>query len=185
MECGGDYLFEAFPEQGAGVNDQEAEGRFAALLAEYDAPLRRLAAVYEPDPALAEDLLQEIRLALWRALPGFRGDCSKRTFVYRVSHNRALTHVARRRPEAAELESAEEVADTAADPETDVTRRMERMELRERVAALPLGLRQVTMLVLEGLSNGEIGEVLGISEGNVAVRLVRAKQQLRREGALS
>jgi RNA polymerase sigma-70 factor (ECF subfamily) len=165
------------------VNDREQESRFEALLAEFDAPLRRLAAVYERDASLAEDLLQEIRMALWRALPGFRGVCSRRTFVYRVAHNRALTHLARRRPEAAELTEAEEVADARPDPEKAMAERMEREELRERVAALPLALRQVTMLVLEGLSHAEISEVLGISEGNVAVRLMRAKQQLRGEGA--
>lgn len=166
------------------TDHREQDSRFRALLAEYDPPLRRLAAVYEGDPALAENLLQEIRLALWRALPAFRGDGSERAFVYRVAHNRALTHVARRRPEeAADLSEAEEVADGAPDPEQIALERMETLELRERVAALPVGLRQGTMLVLEGLSNGEISEVLGISEGNVAVRLVRAKQQLRQEGA--
>ncbi|MGB7137055.1 MAG: sigma-70 family RNA polymerase sigma factor, partial [Acidobacteriaceae bacterium] len=153
------------------------------LLAEFDAPLRRLAGVYERDAALAEDLLQEIRLALWRALPAFRGDCSERTFVYRVAHNRALTHVARRRPEATDLSAAEEMADEELDPEESLAQKGEQEELRARVAALPMGSRQVTMLVLEGLSHGEISEVLGISEGNVAVRLTRAKQQLRREGA--
>lgn len=164
------------------MNDREQESRFERLLGEYDAPLRRLAAVYEQDRAAAEDLLQEIRLALWRALPGFRGDCSERTFVYRVAHNRALTQVARRRPEATDLSAAEEVADAGLDPEESLAQKGEQEELRARVAALPMGLRQVTMLVLEGLSHGEISEVLGISPGNAAVRLTRAKQQLRREG---
>jgi RNA polymerase sigma factor (sigma-70 family) len=162
----------------AGVKDTQA-GTFEELLVRYDAALRRLAAAYEQDAGLREDLLQEIRLALWRAMPAFRGDCSERTFVYRVAHNRALTHVARRHAEPAELEEAEDVADAGPGPEEDVARRMERATLRERVAALPVTLRQVTMLVLEGLSHGEISEVLGISEGNVAVRLARAKRQLQ------
>lgn len=102
--------------------------------------------------------------------------------MYRVAHNRALTHVARRHAEEAELEEGEEMADARPGPEEEVTRGMERAELRERVAALPLGLRQVTMLVLEGLTHGEIGAVLGISAGNVAVRLARAKRQLQGEG---
>lgn len=166
----------------AGVRDTQA-GAFEELLVRYDAALRRLAAAYEGDLSLAEDLVQEIRLALWRAMPAFRGDCSERTFVYRVAHNRALTHVARRHAEQAELEEAEDVADEGPGPEEHLARRMEQVELRERVAALPLTLRQVTMLVLEGLTHGEISEVLGISEGNVAVRLTRAKKQLQEGGA--
>src|SRR5215472_7965496 len=65
---------------------------FEALLREYEPALRRLAAAYEPDVHEREDLLQDIAFALWRALPCFRGDSSTRTFVYRIAHNRAISH---------------------------------------------------------------------------------------------
>src|SRR5207344_166101 len=45
----------------------------------------------------------EIAVALWHALPTFRGGCAERTFVIRVAHNRALTHVARRRASGEEI----------------------------------------------------------------------------------
>ncbi len=49
---------------------------------------------------------------------------------------------------------------------------------------LPLGLRQVVVLTLEGLSHAETAEIVGISENNVAVRLTRARAALsRRLGA--
>jgi RNA polymerase sigma-70 factor (ECF subfamily) len=59
------------------------ESRLEAVLGEYDGALRRLVAAYERDADLQRDLLQEIRLALWRALPSFRGQSSERTFIYR------------------------------------------------------------------------------------------------------
>jgi RNA polymerase sigma-70 factor (ECF subfamily) len=155
------------------------EARLDAILAEYEGPLRRLASAYEKDAELQNDLIQEIRLALWRALPAFRGQSSERTFIYRVAHNRALTHVARRHPEQLELASALEVPDVAPNPEQIAARRWQQAELQARVAALPLTLRQVVTLVLEGLSNAEIGQVLGITEGNAAVRLTRAKKHMR------
>jgi RNA polymerase sigma factor (sigma-70 family) len=69
------------------------EKLFEDLLREYDPGLRRLAASYESLAHAREDLLQDIRLALWTALPRFRGECSMRTFVYRIAHNRSLSHI--------------------------------------------------------------------------------------------
>jgi RNA polymerase sigma factor (sigma-70 family) len=129
------------------------------------------------------DLLQEITFAIWRALPSFRGESSERTFIYRIAHNRALTHIAKRHPEQLELSMALELPDISPDPEQIAVLRWQQTELRARVAALPLTLRQVLTLALEGLSNDDIGQVLGITEGNVAVRITRAKKQLKVGGA--
>jgi RNA polymerase sigma-70 factor (ECF subfamily) len=161
------------------MTDRAQEERFAAILAEYDKPLQRLAFAYEKDSDLQKDLLQEIRLALWRALPNFRGESSERTFIYRIAHNRALTQIAKRHPAQLDLAAALQVPDVSPNPEQTVASQLRELELRTKVASLPLTLRQVATLVLEGLSNREISEVLGITEGNVAVRLTRAKQQLR------
>ena len=46
--------------------------------------------------------------------------------------------------------------------------------------ALPIGLRQVVVLTLEGLSNAEVADIVGISDNNVAVRLTRARAALSR-----
>ena len=53
--------------------------------------------------------------------------------------------------------------------------------LRAAVQALPIGMRQVIVLTLEGLSNAEVADVVGISENNVAVRLTRARAELARQ----
>lgn len=158
------------------------EDHFEAILVEYDGPLRRLAGAYERDAFLQKDLIQEIRLALWRALPSFRGQSSERTFIYRIAHNRALTHIAKRRPEQLDIEMALDLPDVSPGPEEMAVRSKQRAELHARVASLPLTLRQVVTLALEGLSNFDISQVLGISEGNVAVRLTRAKKQLKSGG---
>lgn len=164
------------------MSERAAREHFEAILLEYEAPLRRLAAAYEREPDRQDDLLQEIHLALWRALPSFRGQSSERTFVYRVAHNRALTHIAKRRPSQLELDAARDIPASSLGPEQSALLRAERDELREAIASLPLALREVVLLRLEDLSNGEVAHVLGISEGNVAVRLARARKQLRRGG---
>lgn len=156
------------------------EARFTRLLGEFGPSLDRLAAAYEAEPAERDDLLQDISFALWRALPSFRGECSERTFVYRIAHNRGLTHRARRRLRVTEpLERAEVVADPGADPEQATIRNLTRERLLAAVRQLPEGSRQVVILSLSGLGAGEIGEVLGITENNAAVRLSRARRALK------
>jgi RNA polymerase sigma-70 factor (ECF subfamily) len=159
----------------------EREARFSKLLEEHGGALRRLASSYERDPARREDLVQEIALAIWQALPGFREECSERTFLFRIAHNRGLTHVWRRRATRgqADLTEAAPVADSREGPESRAEGNERRARLREAVLALPIGARQVITLTLEGLSQREIGEVLGISENNVAVRVSRARRLLQ------
>jgi RNA polymerase sigma factor (sigma-70 family) len=158
---------------------QSRQIRFERLLREPGASLGRLTTLYERDPTEREDLMQEIGLALWRALPGFRGDCSERTFVFRVAHNRGLSHRARRRPEPAASEMVDAVEDPAPGPEHAAERAMERDRLVAAVRRLPESLRDTVVLSLEGLTPREIGGVLGITEGNAAVRLTRARERLR------
>lgn len=159
----------------------DRDALFDELLRRHGPALRRVAAAYERDPARREDLFQDVCLALWRALPAFRGDASARTYVFRIAHNRGLTHRARRRDvPTAELEEAEAVADPAPGPEAGLHHDQRRERLRRAIRALPLPQRQVLTLALEGLPHREIGEVLGITENHVAVRLSRARAALRR-----
>jgi RNA polymerase sigma-70 factor (ECF subfamily) len=160
----------------------DLDARYSEILQREGAALWRTAAAYEADPARCEDLFQEICLAIWRALPRFRGEASERTFVFRVAHNRGLTHRSRRRPDrvrTADLEEAERLVDPRPGPETMAAEEQRRECLRRAVLALPLEPRQVLTLALEGLSHGEIATVLGITENYVAVRLSRARRALR------
>jgi RNA polymerase sigma-70 factor (ECF subfamily) len=143
--------------------------------------LRRQAAAYERDPTAREDLLQEILLALWRALPRFRGECSERTFVLRVAHNRALTHAFRRPPRGTDLEAVAEVVDPRPGPEHAAVEAQRRERLLAALHRLPLLARQVLSLSLEGLGGSEIAVLLGITENNANVRLSRARRALKQE----
>jgi RNA polymerase sigma factor (sigma-70 family) len=159
---------------------RDLEERYDLILREQGPALRRVAATYEADPARREDLFQDICLALWQALPRFREEASERTFAFRIAHNRGLTHGWRARGSVTtDLEEAEELADPRLDPESALQEGERRDRLREAVRRLPLIARQAIVLSLEGLSQREIGEVLGITENNVAVRLNRARKLLR------
>ena len=158
------------------------EARFNGIMGEYGPALSRLAWGYEKVTNIREELTQDIALAIWQALPHFRGECSERTFIYRIAHNRALTHVCKRQPlhhPLDELPEPLEPIDPRPHPDEQVEATHRRDRLRSAVQGLPLAYRQVVMLTLEELSHAEIAEVLGITESNVAVRMNRAKKALK------
>ena len=167
---------------------RELEQQFERILGEHGAALSRLAYSYEAVAGIREELVQEIALAVWKALPHFRGECSERTFVYRIAHNRGLTHVGRRRPPQQsldDLEETEEPVDPRPHPEEQLARMNQQERLATAVQSLPVAHKQLIVLMLEGLSHAEIGEVLGITENNVAVRLSRARKALKKAMGVS
>jgi RNA polymerase sigma-70 factor (ECF subfamily) len=141
--------------------------------------IARIAASHEARPHLAEELVQEIYFAVWRALPSFRGGSSLRSFVARIATNRAVSHIAKavRTPGQAELD--EGLPDSRADPEAAAVAHDRQARLLAAVRELPLVSRQVATLTLEGFSPGEIAELIGITANAVSIRLSRAKNHLR------
>ena len=71
--------------------ESDYKAQFSELMETFAGPIRRLCAAYAFSAADREDLFQDIFLAVWRALPGFRGDSSVRTWLYRIAHNVAFT----------------------------------------------------------------------------------------------
>ena len=158
---------------------ETSAARFNRLLAADRPALTRLAASYARSRADRDDLLQEIGIALWRALPTFRGECSERTFLFRIAHNRCMTHLAKRRPMVSLDDMQFEPEDPCAHSEAQLADEQRRDRLLRAIQQLPLIYREVVVLMLEGLDYGEIADVVGISATNVGVRLNRAKQQLK------
>lgn len=149
------------------------------LLHEHAALLTRIASNYEADPSLRDDLLQDIALAVWRAMPAWRGEASIRTFVARVAHNRGVNHVIRHKRRSSTHAINEELPDHAPGPDIHAQLDQKRLRLLQAVRALPLSLQQAVTLALEGFSQREIGDALGITANNVAVRLNRARKVLK------
>jgi RNA polymerase sigma-70 factor (ECF subfamily) len=156
------------------------EPTFEAVVREHGAMIARIAASHEARPHLAEELVQEIWFAVWRALPAFRGDSSLRTFVARIAANRAASHVAKavRTPKAQDADEA--LVASGDDPEADALARDRSARLLAALRELPLVSRQAVTLTLEGFGPAEIAASLGISANAVSIRLARAKEHLRR-----
>jgi RNA polymerase sigma-70 factor (ECF subfamily) len=161
------------------LSAQQLEERLSGLLAVHGGALTRLAGSYVGVTPDRDDLVQDIIVAIWRALPRFRGECSERTFVFRIAHNRAIAYITRRTLPVQGTADEVDLEDRQPNPEETLSAEQEGRRLLDAVQRLPMNHRQVVTLMLEGLSYSEIADVLGISESNVGARLTRARQMLR------
>jgi RNA polymerase sigma-70 factor (ECF subfamily) len=162
----------------------EQDELYRQAAGEHRAVLERWARAYEADPELRRDLLQEMHLAVWRSLAGFDGRCALRTWVYRVAHNVAASHVLRRtrggRGRWLSLDAVAEPAAPEATPEAVAADRHALARLMALIQALNPADRQVMLLYLEDLDGTEISEITGLSPGAVAVKVHRLKAALAR-----
>lgn len=134
--------------------------------------MRRIARVYAQPHGEAEDLYQEILFQVWRGLPSFRGESGEGTWLYRVALNTALGW----RRKSVRRDAVEQPVEV--EPETSgaaVADGAEAAILESFLASLTPVDRSVLILYMEGTSQREIGDVIGISEGAVGVRIHRIK----------
>jgi RNA polymerase sigma-70 factor (ECF subfamily) len=152
-------------------------------VAAHGASLGRLARGYEADPERRRDLLQEIHIALWRSLALFDGRCSLRTWVYRVAHNVAASHIVRdRRASSRFVElDALEAEPCAIDGQAQADRKHSAARLLDLIRRLAPLDRQIILLYLEGEPAAAIAEVMGLSAINIATKIHRIKKLLSRQ----
>ena len=173
----------------AGEGEQDDERararRYADVMDEHGRGISRIASSYAKSSAEREDLEQDIALALWKALPSFRGDSRLDTFVYRVARYCCYRQLRRRGRMIADSEMVAHLDDPDACVEQHMLRADERAQLQRALAGLPDKLEAALELHLRGLSYAEIGERLGISERNVSVRLTRARRRIQLQLAVA
>jgi RNA polymerase sigma factor (sigma-70 family) len=125
------------------------------------------------------DLMQELMVAVWKAVPAFRGEAKPSTFIYRVSHHAAMTwkrgqRSYRRRVEAFAAQGPAEGGAPLPTPcEQEALDRV-----YAAIHALPQLDRSLILMSLDGLGYREMAEIHGLSETNVGVRLTRIRSRL-------
>ena len=158
---------------------------YRRVATEYGAALARMAYAYEADPDLRRDLSQEIHPAVWRSCAKFHGRCSLRTWIYRIGHNVATSHVIRQSknktnaPAFLTLEDAEVLASGEnVEISADRSRALARLfALIQRLDPLD---RQAILAYLEDLDAESIAEITGLSAANVWSKIHRIKEVLVR-----
>ena len=160
----------------------DQDQRYLAATQTHGAALQRLARATEAHAERRRDLLQDMHVALWRSFASFDGRCSERTWVYRVAHNVAASHVDRERRARQPFVTLEEIEHMPS--AENISAETEQSEAVDRLNAIIRKLgppdRQIITLYLEGLDAASIAEITGLSAGAVATRVSRLKSQLAR-----
>jgi RNA polymerase sigma-70 factor (ECF subfamily) len=162
------------------MNTRSQRATFDAWLQEHAAILHHVANGFASG-ADRHDLMQELMLALWRAVPAFRAEARPSTFIFRVTHNAALTWKRAERDHRRRVDSYQ-AHQLTSPPAEQVTAEEAPDRLLELMYAAirtlePLD-RSLILLQLDGVSYAQIAEIHGLSESNVGVRINRLKQKL-------
>jgi RNA polymerase sigma-70 factor (ECF subfamily) len=165
---------------------------FEALVNRYEGKVYRLSMRMLRNQEDAEDALQEAFLQVYRGLKGFEGRSSFSTWLFRLATNVCLMKIRHRDTEPAPLLPLEEylprheegehpyIQDWPDKPEEVLLTKESRQKMLEALEKLPAEYRAVFILRdVEGFSNAEAGETLGISVAAVKSRLHRARLTLR------
>jgi RNA polymerase sigma-70 factor (ECF subfamily) len=163
------------------MDSSERQAIFDTWLRDHAAILHHVANGFASG-ADRHDLMQELMLAVWHAVPAFRGAARPSTFIFRVTHNAALTWKRaernyRRRidslhdeqssvPPVHSNDASVETPDDALELLYGAIRRLEPLD------------RSLVLLQLDGVSYAQIADIHGLTESNVGVRLNRLKQKL-------
>ena len=155
-----------------------SEKEFITLLNQHQKIVYKVCNLYMDGHADREDLFQEITLQAWKAYENFRGDAKFSTWLYRVALNTAITFFRKekRKPAIYSTDTVPEQTEESYDP------------IEEQVKAMYAAIgnlskidKAIVMLYLEDFSYIEIGEMMGITANNVAVKMNRIKLKLKEE----
>ena len=157
---------------------------FEALIEAHGRIIFHVARVYARDMEDRNDIAQEIRTQLWRAFPAYSPDRRFSTWMYRIALNVAISHLRSESRRSEHFQTIDEMLDVeiesvAAHVDDQPDERL--LVLRQLIGELDPLNRGLVLLYLEERSYAEIAEILGITESNVATKINRIKQRLRRQ----
>lgn len=150
--------------------------RFELYYNEYQGMVNTLCLGFaKGDRDLADDLIQEAFINVWRALPKFEERSSAKTWIYRICVNTCLLHIRKNKNKQTETLNQEHTS-ISDEPDSDKSYQ----HLYTAIGQLKELDRIIIMLVLDSIPYEEIGEITGLTEGNVRVKISRAKQKLNK-----
>jgi RNA polymerase sigma-70 factor (ECF subfamily) len=153
-----------------------SETDFERIVREHKSTIYTVCYMFSKDEDEVQDLFQETLINMWKGMGGFREESKIDTWIYRVALNTCLTQ---ERKKKREVKKVPLNMDVNFFEDNDANAKQARI-LHQRISQLAYVDRALVMLWLDGMSYDEIGAVVGISAQNVAVKLFRIKEQLKK-----
>ena len=152
------------------------EQEFTKVVREHKGTIYTVCYMFSKDEDEVADLFQEILINIWKGFENFRGDSSMRTWIWRISFNTCVSYEKKKSRMGSTIPLSLNI--NLFDDSDEDTRQIKM--LQKRIRQLGPFDRAIVLLWLDDLSYAEIGEIVGISEKNVSVRLVRIREQLKK-----
>jgi len=158
------------------MNDSGIEKTFIALIKENERLIYKVCSIYVTDEFPLSDLYQEVVFNLWKGFSKFRNECSVSTWMYRVALNTCITGMRKelKRPQQVSILDFKE---NLIEPESMEENIREMYQLIYRLKTLE---RAIILLYLEEKSYQEIADITGLTLNNVAIKLKRIKEKLKK-----
>jgi len=153
------------------------EKDFIDLLNKNQRIIYKICNLYMDNAVDKEDLFQEITLQAWKSFGSFRGDAQFSTWLYRIALNTAITFFRKEKRKIPVLNT--ETLPELTDEQNDIENRIKAMY--QAIGDLSKIDKALVMLYLEDYSYIEIGDILGITPNNVAVKMNRIKLKLKEQ----
>lgn len=155
------------------IEKPEIEQQFLTLIEHNKNRIHRICSVYAKDAEDQKDLVQDVLFNIWKGLPSFKGTSSMDTWLYRIVLNICLrSKYEKERKSKIELNGLEIIYNES-EPKN-----IKYEQLYHCIAQLKPTDKSVIILFLEDMSYKEIGNILGLSDNHVAVKIKRIKVQL-------
>ncbi len=153
--------------------DGEPHITFGRLVNEQKSTIYSVCYMFSSSKNEADDLFQDTLINLWQGFEKFRGECSIRSWVYRVSLNTCISHKRKKQIKTIPLDLSPDILDKR------TTIGKQNAMLHERITKLEPFDRAIVLLWLEDMSYAEIASIIGISIKALGVRLVRIREKLK------
>lgn len=151
--------------------------RYKALFnAHYPKVMRLCLGYVAGDQDVAKDLTQEIFIKIWENLESFRNESSISTWIYRISVNTCLSKLRARKKNYGTIAIAE--VPEIVEEYSDIEKENQLVQMYDCIQKLSETNRAIILLVLEGLPQNEISEIIGIKHDAIRTRIHRIKSQL-------
>ena len=155
---------------------ENIEQEFLSVIRAYERVIYKVCYLYTTPNATLNDLYQEVVLNVWKAFPKFRRECKISTWIYRIALNTCISFI-RKEKSIPEIVTLTQEADRT--EEDDETQAMLK-QLYRMINRLGQLEKSIILLYLEEKSYEEIAEITGLTVTNVATKLSRIKDKLRK-----
>ncbi len=157
----------------------DKETRFMAVTSQYKEVIAKVCYLYSSPIASFDDLYQEVLINLWQGLDSFRGEAKISTWIYRTAINTCITwHRRNKRFGSESVIKLDDMKSDVADTSDTASAMEDYRQLYHLINMLgPIDKALVT-LWLDEKPYDEIAAIMGLSAGNVAVKMHRIKEKL-------